>query len=201
VSRLHTTGLASGAKGSISSFDLPSSAGDQMEEGGEGRTVHSITHDTNGRIWFGTDIGVYVYSPTVPKPIVLLRTQEGLCGENVLDILEDKKGRMWFATKSDGVCYVEAGYEPGQAVMPITHLETKAGHKGTEVADIFEDTAGSIWFTVNGVGTYRFEGDSLYTYFEEQSCVSHTFNTTFQDNLGRIWFGGWLGLFRYHDPC
>jgi ligand-binding sensor domain-containing protein len=80
-------------------------------------------------------------------------------------------------------------------------LETKAGHKGTEVADLFEDAAGTVWFSVNGVGTYRFAEDSLNPYFEEQSCVSHTFNTTFQDQKGRIWFGGWLGLFRYLAPC
>lgn len=201
VSRLQTTGLAPGAKGMISSFKLPASATDKLESVGEARIVHSITADKKGRIWFGTDQGAYVYSAGAPNPFAQLSTQDGLSGDQVLDILEDKNGRMWFATKTNGVCYLEGGFEPGQAGVSFTRLETKAGHDGTEVADLFEDVAGSIWFSVNGVGTYRFAEDRLNPYFEEQSCVSHTFNTTFQDQKGRIWFGGWLGLFRYLAPC
>lgn len=194
VSLLHTPGIAPGTKGLVSAFELPAStSGD--------RAVHSITADRRGRIWFGTGQGVYVYTADAPAPFARLTTRDGLCGDEVRDILEAKNGRMWFATKAHGVCYLEAGFEPGQEALRFSPMYTKPGHEGTQVDHLFEDATGSIWFSVKGVGTYRYAQGSLSPYFQSQSCVSHTFSTTFQDWKGRIWFGGSLGLFRYLDPC
>lgn len=163
--------------------------------------VHSIMVDRKGSVWIGGNHGVLVYDGTAIKPFRQLNAIDGLCGDTVRDIIEDRHGDIWFATQHGGVCRMDDGLGTGKQPLKFTHMATKAGHHGTEVAHLYEDVFGRIWFSVNGVGTYCWEGGSLNPYFESQSCNSHTFNSTFQDKLGRIWFGGWLGLFYYHEPC
>ncbi len=170
----------------------------QPERGG---TIHSIMEDRQGRMWFGSNHGAHVYDAEAENPWRQLSTRDGLCGDTVRDILEDHQGRMWFATQDDGVCRLDGALGQGKGDFTFTRMETQAGHRGREVSHLYEDARQRLWFTVNGVGTYSYEGDKLRHYFEAQSCISHTFSSTFQDQKGFIWFGGWLGLFRYHEPC
>ncbi len=185
----------------VTSFELPVSGQETSSALAESPVVHSITEDKMGRMWFGTNQGVYLYDAATVA-FAHLSVKDGLCEDDVHDILEDKDGRIWFATKRNGVCRLDAGFTPGSGALSFTQLETTPGHDGsTEVTHLLEDGRGSMWFSVNGVSTYRCVGDSLSNYFAEQSCVSHTFGTAYQDQQGRIWFGGWLGLFRYYEPC
>jgi len=64
-------------------------------------------------------------------------------------------------------------------------------------ADLFEDSSGNVQLRIEAVTIYRFNGNTLEKMFEQQGCISHTLRTAFEDSKGRIWFGGWNGVYRY----
>lgn len=201
VSIFKTSKKSGSDRESIESFELPAAKNVSSEIITERQTINSITEDKNGRMWFGTDQGVFVFDASAENPFSHISTDDGLCDNEVKDILEDKNGRIYFATRNDGVCFLDEEYTAGIGALSFVQLDIKDGHNGTEVTHLYEDKAGIIWFSVNGVGVYRVDGESLTEFFPEQSCVSHTLRSIYEDNQGRIWFGGWLGLFRYDRPC
>lgn len=65
-----------------------------------GKFVHCITVDRNGRLWFGTNGGAYVYDGKTLKNI---SERDGLPNNAVSSILEDKSGNIWFGTVHGGI--------------------------------------------------------------------------------------------------
>lgn len=174
-------------------FDLPEAAPDTSREVTSGRIVHCIMEDSKGNMWFGTNGGAYIYDPSVRTggtALTHISENDGLCNNAVNRILEDKNGDFWFATYHNGVCR--------RSGTSFTHIPTKEGFKGSKNAwDLYEDTSGNIWFPIDGVGMYRYDGNTATEIFQRQSCVSHTIQCTIEDNQGHLWFGGWLGVYRY----
>ncbi len=198
VSQLDPSTLNGAGSAVFTAFALP-----EMESP---LAVQDIMEDSKGKIWFGTNHGAFIYDPSVgkgQKSVTHISERNGLCDNQVNSIIEDRSGIYWFATADNGVC----SYEPStsQQVEPsqFTHLSTDAGQKGLKSGDLFEDSSGKIWFTIDGLYTYRYDPSpekgevSLSNYFKGQECVSHTFETTYEDNHGYLWFGGWLGLYRF----
>jgi ligand-binding sensor domain-containing protein len=58
------------------------------------------------------------------------------------------------------------------------------------------DRAGDIWFPVENSGIYRYSGGSFRRYHETEGLTSNAVQCTYQDRDGRLWFGGYGGLFR-----
>ena len=57
--------------------------------------------------------------------------------------------------------------------------------------------AGNIWFPIENSGVYRYDGKSFTNFREEQGLTSNAIQCTLEDREGRLWLGGWMGLFRY----
>lgn len=67
--------------------------------GFQGSRVNYITEDNEGKIWVGTDIGLY----TMDNELNLLSTyttQQGLINNIILGIKEDDNGYLWITSKS-----------------------------------------------------------------------------------------------------
>jgi ligand-binding sensor domain-containing protein len=149
--------------------------------------VQSMMEDSKGKVWLGTTEGAYVYDA---NSFTAFSENDGLCDKVINDILEDKAGNFWFATQNSGVCFWDGS--------SFTHIPTEKKEDGSSNAwDLYQDEAGKIWFPIEGVCLYQYDGNTAINFFEEQSCVSHTIRYTFEDKDGRIWFGGWLGVYRY----
>ncbi|AVP98555.1 hypothetical protein C7S18_15780 [Ahniella affigens] len=58
------------------------------------------------------------------------------------------------------------------------------------------DRAGDIWFPIENAGLYRFNGKTFQNYGEAEGLTTNAVQDTYQDRDGRLWFGGWRGLFR-----
>jgi ligand-binding sensor domain-containing protein len=67
---------------------------------------------------------------------------------------------------------------------------------GVEVWDLFEDRQGHVWFPVENSGVYRFDGRSFRNYSAADGLDTNAIQYTHQDAAGRIWLGGYRGLFR-----
>ncbi len=155
--------------------------------------INDLHEDRHGQMWIGTNNGVYFYHPSKKaKPQKHLLIESSLSNTVINSILEDHLGQIWLATQNEGVCYWDGS--------GITQIETERGHQGKWTGrGLFEDSSGNIWFTIDGVSTYQYNGNTAIKVFQRQSCISHTLRSAMEDDMGRIWFGGWLGLHRY-DP-
>jgi ligand-binding sensor domain-containing protein len=171
----------------FSTFDLPESESDSVNFVRSTNMVHSIMEDSHGDIWLGTNGGAFIFDGINLENI---SEANGLCDNTVKSILEDRHGDYWFSTQNGGVCRWDG--------TAFTKIETEKDPYGPMAsADLFEDSAGNIWIPIEGVSMYRYNGDTLEKMFEPQGCISHTLRCAYQDREGRIWFGGWNGLYRY----
>lgn len=59
------------------------------------------------------------------------------------------------------------------------------------------DRSGTTWFGANGNGIYRYDGDSLFHYTEEEGLNSLMVYCILQDKRGIIWLGTEMGICRY----
>ncbi|MBW2714350.1 MAG: hypothetical protein JRC77_11450 [Deltaproteobacteria bacterium] len=75
-------------------------------------------------------------------------------------------------------------------------MSEQEGLNGTEAWSLYQDTAGNIGFPVEGVGLYRYDGESFTAFSKDHGLDSLAIQCTFQDREGRLWAGGYLGLYR-----
>lgn len=171
----------------FSTFDLPETESDSVNFVKSTNMVHPIMEDSKGNMWFGTNGGAYIFDGDTLKNI---SEKDGLCDNTVKSILEDHNGHFWFSTQNGGVCRWDG--------TAFTKIETeKDPHGSMAAADLFQDRSGNIWIPIEGVAMYRYNGDTLEKMFEPQGCISHTLRCAYEDSKGRIWFGGWNGVYRY----
>ncbi len=170
---------------SFTPFALPETEPDNAHGVTSARIVHSILQDSQGRMWFGSNGGAFIYDGQSLRNI---STREGLCHNTVNDILEDRAGNFWFATHHQGVCRWD-----GES---FTHFNQTEGVKGEEVWSLFEDSQGNIWFPAEGYGIYRYDGKSFGNWHSGDGLPSDAIQCSFEDSQGRLWLGGYLGLFR-----
>ena len=83
-------------------------------------------------------------------------------------------------------------------------MATKERDSGTEAWSLYEDRAGNIWFPVENFGMYRYDaspagrqGNALTNFDKKNGLASNAIQCAFEDRDGRLWLGGWMGLFRY----
>ena len=169
-------------------FDLPETESDPNRGVTSTRIVHSIMEDSKGRMWFGNNGGAYIHDG---KSLSSISTKDGLPDNSVNDVLEDKNGNIWFATHYKGVWRWDG--------TSFTQIATKQRDSGTEVWSLYEDKSGNIWFPVENFGVYRYDisTDELTNFHEKEGLASGAIQCAFEDKDGRLWLGGYMGLFRY----
>ena len=171
----------------FSTFDLPESEPDSVNFVMSNNMVHSIMEDSHEKLWFGTNGGAYIFDGNA---LDNLSEADGLCDNTVKSILEDRNGDFWFSTHNGGVCRWDGN--------TFTQIETDKNPSGSMAsADLFEDSSGNIWLPIEGVFMFRYDGVTVEKMFEPQGCISHTLRCAYEDRKGRIWFGGWHGIYRY----
>ena len=150
------------------------------------KIVHAIRQDSQGRMWFATNGGAYVYDG---ESLTNISEKEGLCHNSLNDILEDKDGNFWFATHHNGVCRWDG--------KSFTHINSKDGVNGTEAWKLYSDSSGNVWFPIEHSGIYRYDGKSFTNFHRQQGLTSEAIQCFLEDREGRVWVGGVFGLFRF----
>lgn len=67
---------------------------------------------------------------------------------------------------------------------------------GNSVNDILEDADGDFWFATHHHGVYRFDGSDFVRYHQKQGLASNAIQCIYEDREGRLWCGGYMGLYR-----
>ena len=152
-------------------------------------SIHSITKDSKGRMWLGTNMGAHYFDGII---ISVISESNGLSDNRVNDVVEFADGVIMIATHEGGV-NIWDGNE-------ISHVGSKQGVNGNEVYDLNKDAAGNIWFPVEGHGVYRFDGEEFVNFHKTEGLDASAIQSTHADSKGRIWAGGYGGLYCYDYP-
>ncbi|MEO1262649.1 MAG: two-component regulator propeller domain-containing protein [Bacteroidota bacterium] len=171
----------------FTAFELPETAPDPNRGVTSPRIVHAIMEDSKGNMWFTTNGGAYIYDG---KSLSNISEKDGLCNNMVNDILEDRHGNIWFATHYGGACFWDG--------KSFTRMATKERASGTEAWSLYEDSKGDIWFPIENFGVYRYNPASgtLTNFDKKDGLASGVIQCAFEDRDGKLWLGGFGGLFR-----
>ncbi len=149
--------------------------------------ISSVLKDKKGRIWFGSESGLYCYSNGV---LSNYKTKQGLINNWVSDIKEDKHGNLWIATWGGVSFYNDAVF---------VNYTKRSGLGGNSVSSVLIDNTGKIWFGLMGGGISCLDGDSITNYGSSNGLGADKITSIVQDKSGNIWFGSYgEGLFCYN---
>jgi ligand-binding sensor domain-containing protein len=158
--------------------------------------VFSIMQAKNGKLWFATIDGVYIYDG---KSFTPFRVNEGAPGfansnHNVERILEDKEGNIWFGVRSNEGVYRYDGKSVTNLKLEELFQNGPKPKAHNWAWPQVQDKNGNIWFS-NWGGVYRYDGKS-FTSFTAIDGLSGIVTRIIEDKNGNLWFGG-DGLSRY----
>ncbi len=165
----------------------------------------TVLADRSGRVWIGSDSGVYTYEGGYFTRVALGDTLNSC---RITAMSQDATGAMWFGTGEDlhfrghGVWR----YQPaaGSAGGGLSHYTTAGGmpaqtpFRNDIISSLLPDRNGRMWIAGQGGICYFAKGafggpaakdvkNELPVYF------------AMQDKAGDVWFSTWeLGLYRYH---
>lgn len=183
-------------------IDLPQAEVENPDPRFSTKLVRSVMEDKNGNLWFGTDgVGVCIYSPAAEQrghpAFRHLTTANGLCGNQIVCIIQSRDGDIWLSSMFGGLSrYSPAAAKAGK--NPFTNYNLENNSMGdNEVWTVYEDRAGAIWFCSEGFGVYRIHGKSIENFGKDEGLPIEAVQSIFQDGEGRMWIGGYGGLYRY----
>ncbi|MFC3562527.1 ligand-binding sensor domain-containing protein [Pedobacter jamesrossensis] len=161
--------------------------------------VFNIIRAKNGKLWFATIDGVYIYDGKSFTPFIVNEDAGGFMSSNnnMERILEDKAGNIWFGVRSNEGVYRYDG-------KSVTNLKLKdlfqKGPKKPKAHNWawpqLQDKNGNIWFS-NWGGAYRYDGKSFTSFTASDGLTIGAITRIIEDRNGNIWFGGAGGLCRY----
>ena len=156
--------------------------------------VETIFQDSDGNMWFGTNVGVTHYDGSHWQTFT---TEDGLADNYVVAISQDNQGNMWFGTWANGVSRYDG--KNWRTFTPEDGLVSDAIHC------MLKDNQGNLWFgsySIHGYyGISRFNGTQWQNFDPWQGKDGkHHYNVIliFEDNEGKLWFATSFGLVRYN---
>ena len=168
--------------------------------------VYSMLQAKNGKLWFATIDGVYIYDgkslPTGQAGFTHFPMNEAAKGfltsnDKVERILEDNAGNIWLGGRTnEGVfCY------DGKSITNIKLQELIQGQYGPRPKPHswgwpqLQDKNGNLWFS-NWGGVYRYDGKIITSFSAKEGITGRMIASIIEDKMGNIWFSG-DGLYRY----
>jgi hypothetical protein len=154
-------------------------------------TTRAISEDRQGRLWFGTEQGLYRYTGGTVRRFT---TDDGLPSDWVQGILEARDGALWFATNGGGIArYRDGGF---------TALTTAEGLAGDAIRALYEDADGVLWVGSEGGGLTRIafvpgtaEVADLRIIREAHGLFDSWLHLLLEDDDGRLWMSSNRGIF------
>lgn len=161
-----------------------------------------LYEDGKGRIWAGTDYGLFVIDAAEPgrlKP-VLLPGQQGIDQQwNIRTIYQDRKGAIWIGATTGLLQMQETG-----ASHQFTHFKHQPANPHSISADfvtsLAEDRYGKLWVGTHSNGLNLFDAQhQTFSHFlhnnnDPQSIISNTIRKVLLDKQGQLWVGTQEGL-------
>lgn len=130
-----------------------------LENDEEGKTlfVRQVCVDKNGKVWFGTETGGYIYSPQEGTFIHfrhIFNDPYSLSDNAIHSIYEDREGGMWLGTFFGGVNYFTEAFARFEKYYPLSGADFISGKS---ISEFCEDMRGNIWIGTEDGGLNCFD--------------------------------------------
>lgn len=112
--------------------------------------------EREGKIWFGTSHGIYIFDPTTREATALV--PERYAGDQrgrvlITRLSSDRDGRIWIGTRLYGICV----YEQGRFSYPAAANHAPGGLPHPYVRSIYQDRGGIVWIGTLSGGISKFD--------------------------------------------
>ena len=160
--------------------------------------VYHMLQSKDGKIWFATIDGVYIYDGKTFTPFPLNEVENGFLTKNdkVERILEDQAGNIWLGNRTNEGVYL---YD-GKSVTNLQPMDvTQDGPKPKTMNwgwPQLQDHKGNVWFS-NWGGAYRYDGTTFKSFTSKDGLTSEV-TRIIEDDKGNLWFGTSNGL-KFYD--
>lgn len=168
-------------------FEIPEGILDTTRGVSSTKMIHDILEDSQGRIWFSTNGGVYVKDKEVLSHI---SEKDGLKTCFVNQVIEDKNGSFWISTAKGLFHYAD---------KTLTNVTADIIENVKGAGSIMQDADGNIWFNANLRDVYAFNGDHFTTYRISDGDRGPAPFQIYEDKQKRLWFVGFGGAYRYEN--
>lgn len=152
-------------------------------------SVFALLKDRQGRIWLGTENGLYFRDYDMHFKRVS-RLPNIFCQ----DLVQDHRGNVWIATIGFGVyCY---NPQSGS----VRHYSTDNGLSSNDVSSITIDSQSRIWLSTDRGGLCLLNGSngSVKVFSKEDGLPDDIVYKVLEDRNHYLWFGTNQGLVRFY---
>lgn len=155
--------------------------------------VTTLVEDEKGRVWFGTDNGLWLHEPN-GRGLILIPTASkmpyGLVSESIIGLLSDSHARLWLATDKG----LERLLNWDGKVARFEHISAHLGQPGKPLGgNLMEDKAGRIWTSDYVIDPVKLTSHALSR--ADGLDIGATWGGAFaQTRDGLLLFGGSQGI-------
>jgi ligand-binding sensor domain-containing protein len=153
-----------------------------------------LRSDAAGRIWLGTNHGLFVYSLQANTVEKISFPQSVMVNEDIWEILMDDDGTVWVGTYDSGM------YAINSLTLQARHIVIDSeNERSNTVRSISKDKNGKYWIGTRG-GLYiyeKFKGVTAFYYHDERepkSLVNNSIQCISHDLKGDVWIGTRNGI-------
>lgn len=144
--------------------------------------INDILQDSEGYLWFATQIGVSKFDGT---HFTNFNVDDGLISNYVWCMTEDNKGQIWFGTEGGISVYADNRF--------VKNYTVADGLLRGEIEELFIDSRGRVWSrSVNGVSKITSGGVESYT--TDNGLPDNQVLCFFEDEKKQIWCGTANGI-------
>jgi len=162
-----------------------------------GVTLECVFADSKGRVWVGTDGGLFLYQPALHR-FRVFRHKPGddasLVNDHVKVLAEDGSRQLWVGT-TQGLCVMrpdEGDFIPYRKMDPRNKVLGE-----TAINAIVPDRDGKLWIgTMEGLHVLDVKSGSVSTYLpggNAHGLTSKTIKSIYIDREGIYWLGTYRG--------
>ncbi len=145
------------------------------------KSIMAICRTRDGRLWLGTDYGVYVFKDKKMEHIAL---GSGM-SDNVICFLEDRDRNMWVGTE-DGLYRIADG--------KVQKLTKTQGLASSIVYSLCEDMEGNLWVGMIDGGLCQLRDEKISTFSGQEGLNTGLVRSIRGAQSGALWIGGHGGF-------
>ena len=191
--------IYAGSANGLYRFNRETSTFKYMDDVAAGTFIHALLEDKSGNIWIGTyGKGLFKYNRLtgISKKILSEKGDyESLKYEFITSIFEDNSNKIWFTTEGNGFSYIAGEKEEITRYIPGKDI------KFAIYCAMLQDAEGNLWITsTRGLLHLDPSSGKFITYTKDDGILDNNFsyNSAFQDNNGKMYFGTVSGLVSFY---
>ncbi len=155
------------------------------DEGLVGDGVHALLADKQGRLWVGSNDGLFRVENNTAT--AFYNTTNGLSKNDVRSLVTDREGTLWIGTNGGGVNRLTSA---GQ----LSAFTSQQGLGADEVFTLLEDREGALWIGTDGGGIGRFKDRRFNAYTAKDGLSHNNISAVIEGGDGTIYIGTNGGL-------